>query len=149
MDTRSGVEDTRLKAKAENTKKFGAKANAKDSPSEDRHFRGQEQECSRPRIRGQAFSKKKDFKNFFLAISKRKKQKTYSQIFRKVCGVFLHNFKNEQISTIVGTAANDHHTIWGSSDINLRKEDPLGDCVCADLNFCNAGNKPTFRIKTR
>ena len=26
--------------------------------------------------------------------------------------------ENEQIPTIVGTDANAHHTIWGSSDIN-------------------------------
>ena len=31
--------------------------------------------------------------------------------------------ENEQIPTIVGTDANAHHTIWGSSDINPRGED--------------------------
>ena len=44
---RGGVEDTRLKAKA------------KDSLSEDRHSRGQGQECSRPRTQAQVLSKKK------------------------------------------------------------------------------------------
>ena len=29
----------------------------------------------------------------------------------------------EQIPTILGTDANAHHTIWGSSDINPRGED--------------------------
>ena len=33
--------------------------------------------------------------------------------------------ENEQIPTIVGTDANAHHTIWGSSDINPRGEDLL------------------------
>ena len=46
---RGGVEDTRLEAKAKDTKKSEAKA--KDSLSEDRHSRGQGQECSRPRPR--------------------------------------------------------------------------------------------------
>ena len=41
------MEDTRLEAKAKDTKK--SKAKAKDSLSEDRHSRGQGQECSRPR----------------------------------------------------------------------------------------------------
>ena len=57
--------------------------------------------------------------------------------------------ENEQIPTIVGTVANAHHAIWGSSDINPRGEDLLAYCVSADLNFCNVGNKPTFRIETR
>ena len=96
------------------------------------------------------FSKKKKiFKNIFQTISKRGKQKRSSQIFCEVSGVFLHNFKYEQISTIVGTDANAHHTIRGSTDINLREEDLLAYCVSADLNFCNIGNTPTFRTITR
>ena len=57
--------------------------------------------------------------------------------------------ENEQIPTIVGTDANAHHTIWGSPDINPRGENLLAYCASADLNFCNVGNKPTFRTKTR
>ena len=57
--------------------------------------------------------------------------------------------ENEQILTIVGTDANAHHTIWGSSDINPRGEDLLAFCVSADLNFCNVGNRPTYRNKIR
>ena len=55
VKARSGVEDTRLEAK--DTKK----SEAKDSLSEDRHSRGQGQECSRPRPRTQTqvLSKKK------------------------------------------------------------------------------------------
>ena len=60
--------------------------------------------------------KRKVFKNFFQAFSKPGKHKRSSQISREVSGVFLHNFKNEQIPILVGTDA--HHTIWGSSDIN-------------------------------
>ena len=86
---------------------------------------------------------------FFKAISKRGKRKRSSQIFREVSGVFLHNFKNEQIPINLETDANAHHTIWVFSDINPRGEDLLAYCVSVDLNFCNVGNKPTFRTKTR
>ena len=48
----------------------------------------------------------------------------------------------------MGTDANAHHTIWGSSDINPRGEDLLAYCTSADLNFCSVGNKPTFRTET-
>ena len=57
--------------------------------------------------------------------------------------------ENELIPTIVGTDANAHHTIWRSSNTNPRGEDLLAYCVSADLNFCNVGNKPTFRTKIR
>ena len=57
--------------------------------------------------------------------------------------------ENKQIPTIVRTDANAHHTARGSSNINPRREDLLAYCASADLNFCNVGNKPTFRTKTR
>ena len=38
----------------------------------------------------------------------------------------------EQIPTILGTDANAHHTIWGSSDINPRGEDLLAYCAGAE-----------------
>ena len=67
VHSRGGVEDTRLEAKAKDTKK----SMAKDSLSEDRPFRGQGQECSRPRTKHTAASvlqkqkQKKVFKFFF------------------------------------------------------------------------------------
>ena len=64
MKTRGGVEDTRLKAK--DTKNFEAKANNRPS-------RGQG-----PRTQTQVFSKKKVFKIFFQAISKKSLQKFFS-----------------------------------------------------------------------
>ena len=71
--TKGGVEDTRLEAKAKDTKKSEAKA--KDSPSDDRHSRGQGQG---PRTRAQVFSSpKKVFKTFF----KRSPVKTPPKIF--------------------------------------------------------------------
>ena len=63
---RGGVEDTRLEAK--DTKK----SEAKDSLSEDRHSRGQGQECSRPRLRTKDTKRK---------CSPKKKRKRYSQKF--------------------------------------------------------------------
>ena len=63
--TRGGVEDTRLEAKDTKTSK------AKDSLSEDRPFRGQEQECSRlsARTQAQVFSKKKGLQKVSQATS--------------------------------------------------------------------------------
>ena len=76
MIYRGGVEDTRLEAKAKDTKKSEAKA--KGSLSEDRHSRGQGQKCSRPRTKDTSASalqkKKKVFTKIFQAISKKKKR---------------------------------------------------------------------------
>ena len=73
IGARGGVEDTRLEAKAKDTKKSEAKA--KDSLSKDRTSRDQGQECSRPRPRTEGtgasvlLKKNKVFKNIFQAIS--------------------------------------------------------------------------------
>ena len=68
MVSRGGVENTRLEAKAKDTKKSEVKA--KDSPSENRPSRGQGQECSRPRLRtkdtsASVLKKKKGLQKFF------------------------------------------------------------------------------------
>ena len=78
---RGVVEDTRLEAK--DTKKSEAKP--KDSLSEDRHFRGQGQECSRPRTQAQVLSKKKGLhKNFSGDLKKkRSSQKFFKRSQRK------------------------------------------------------------------
>ena len=109
--TRGGVEDIRLEAKAKNTKKF----------------RGQGQTLSRPRTNDTGASvlpKKKLFKNFFQAISKKDLkivfsgekglQKTFfrrspleenkrrsSQIFCEVSGVFQQNFNGSKNSAVL------------------------------------------------
>ena len=77
---RGGVEDTKLEAKAKDTKKSEAKA--KDSLSEDRHSRGQGQECSRPRPRTKDTKrkcspkkKKRSSQKFFSKKKKKKKKK--------------------------------------------------------------------------
>ena len=123
-----GVEDTRLEAKAKNTKKSEAKA--KDSSSEDRPSRCQGRNARGQGHRRKCSPKKKIFKIFFQAIFKRGKQKRSSQIFCEVSGVFLHNFKNEQIPTIIGTDANAHHIILGSSNINSRRGSVGVLCKC-------------------
>ena len=89
--TRGGVEDTRLEAKAKDTKKSEAKdtkkseAKAKDSLSEDRHSRGQGQECSRPRPRTQAqvLSKKKRSSQKFFKRSPKKKKSSSQKFFKR------------------------------------------------------------------
>ena len=70
--SRGGVEDTRLEAKAKDTKESQAKA--KDSLSEDRHSRGQGQECSRPRPRTKDTS----------ASALQKKKKVFTKIFQAI-----------------------------------------------------------------
>ena len=92
MFDRGGVEDTRLEAKAKDTKKL----------FEDRHSRGQGQECSRPRPRTKdtsvsALQKKKGLhKNFSGDLQKKKKKKRSSQKFFKRSPrkhVFQKNFQ--------------------------------------------------------
>lgn len=57
--------------------------------------------------------------------------------------------EKERIPTIIGTDANAHHTIWGSSNTNKRGEELLDFCASANVNFCNVGNKPTFVTRKR
>ena len=57
----------------------------------DRNARGQGQG---PTTQAQVFSKKKLFKNFFQAISKREKQNRSLQIFREIFGVFQQNIND-------------------------------------------------------
>ena len=60
------------KARGQGHKK---KSEAKDSLSEDRHSRGQGQECSRPRTQAQVLSKKKGLhKNFSGDLKKKKRE---------------------------------------------------------------------------
>ena len=106
---RGGVEDTRLKAKAKDTKKFRGQ--------------GQGQTLLRPRTKdtyASVLKKKKVFKNFFQAILKKKVKNFFQakkvfkkfffrrsvleetkkrslQIFRKVSRVFQRNFNSSKI----------------------------------------------------
>ena len=90
IETRGGVEDTRLEAKAKDTKKSEAKA--KDSLSKDRLSRGQGQECSRPRPRTKDTSasalqkkqKNRSSQKFFGRYPKKKKKKVFTKIFQAI-----------------------------------------------------------------
>ena len=88
--TRGGIEDTRLEAKAKDTKK----SEAKDSLSEDRHSRGQGQEFWRPRTKDTSASalqkKKKVSTKIFQAISTKKR-------FPKNFSSAPQNFNNSKI----------------------------------------------------
>ena len=55
----------------------------------------------------------------------------------------------EKIPLAIRTDANAHHTAWGSTNVNPRGLEQLMYCASANLYFCNVGNKPTFRTKTR
>ena len=109
---RDGVEDTRLeaKAKAKDTKKSEAKA--KDSLSEDRHSRGQGQECWRPRPRTKDTSTgvlqtKKIFQKFSGDLKKKKvSTKIFQAIsiekrFPKNFSSSPQNFKDSKITAVL------------------------------------------------
>lgn len=57
--------------------------------------------------------------------------------------------KRERIPLLIGTDANSHHTIWGSSDINLRGEQLLQFLLSSDLMILNKGGRPTFGNSAR
>ena len=149
--SRGGVEDTRLEAKAKDTKKF----------------RGQEQTLLRPRPRTKDtdasvlkknlqkfFSgvlKKKIFKNFFQAkkvfknffsgnFYLRKPKKKSLQIFRKVSGVFQRNFNG---SKIVLSASRGQHNFRG---LEASRPRPMtSKCVLEDSTSAHELN---FTLKT-
>lgn len=50
---------------------------------------------------------------------------------------------------IVGSDANAHHIIWGSSDINLRGFSLMEYLSSTDLGLLNIGNRPTFMVSGR
>lgn len=52
--------------------------------------------------------------------------------------------KIKQVPLIVGTDANAHHKIWGSSNINSRGEELVQYLLTTDLMVQNRGDKPTF-----
>ena len=97
---RSEVESRTQGSRPRTQKKSEAKA--KDSLSEDRHSRGQRQECSRPRPRtkdtsASALQKKKVFTKIFQAIPPPPKKKRSSQNFLQAISTkkrFLKNFSN-------------------------------------------------------
>ena len=91
-----GVEDTRLEAKAKDTKK--SKAKAKDNLSEDRHSRHSRGHRNArgqgPRTQAQVLSKKKVFTKVFQAISTKKR-------FQKNFSSASQNFNNSKNSAVL------------------------------------------------
>ena len=64
-----------------------SEAKAKDSLSEDRHSRGQGQECSRPRTQSASAlqkKKKRSSQKFFRRSPKKKKKKVFTKIFQAI-----------------------------------------------------------------
>ena len=109
----SQLEDTRLEAKVKDTKKNEAKA--KDSLSEDRHSRGQGQECSRPRPRTKdtSASALQNHKNYLGDLQKKKKKKKkglhnnfssdlHKKTFSKNFSSASQNFSNSKNSAVLG-----------------------------------------------
>ena len=52
--------------------------------------------------------------------------------------------ENNEIPLIVGSDANAHHIIWGSSDINMRGSELMEYLSSTSLHIINVGNRPTF-----
>lgn len=48
------------------------------------------------------------------------------------------------LELLVGMDANSHHTVWGSSDVNLRGEELLQYIMMTDFLVLNRGKRPTF-----
>ena len=115
IQSRGGVENTRLEAKAKDTKK----SEAKNSSSEDRHSRGQRQKCSRPRTKDTGASvlikqKRKTSSKFFFRRSPiEENKKRSSQISRKVSGVFIKNFNNSKSSAVLEPRTGQFSRTWG------------------------------------
>ena len=57
--------------------------------------------------------------------------------------------KRRGIAAVIGADANAHHTIWGSTDINVRGESLLDFIINNDLQICNRGSEPTFVTSSR
>lgn len=57
--------------------------------------------------------------------------------------------KSQNLQLIIGADANAHHTLWGSSDTNLRGEELLEFISSSELVILNQGNVPTFENRLR
>lgn len=50
---------------------------------------------------------------------------------------------------LIGCDANAHHTVWGSTDINVRGESLLEFILKEHIHIANRGNRPTFANEVR
>ena len=117
-DARGGVEDTRLEAK--------------DSLSEDRHSRGQGQECSRPRTQAQVLSKKKGLHKNFSGDLKKKKKKRFPKNFSSA----PQNFNNSKNSAVLEPRTGQFSRIW---DLEAKAKDLTFEAKAKDFKMCPRG----------
>ena len=113
---RGGVEDTRLEAKAKDTKKIRGQRQGQGQP-----FRGQT--LSRPRTKdtsARALQKKKVFTKIFQAISKKKKVfikifQAFStkQCFPKIFSSVPLNFNNSKNTAVLEPRTGQFSRTWG------------------------------------
>jgi hypothetical protein len=54
-----------------------------------------------------------------------------------------------KLQVIVGCDANAYHIVWGSMDINARRECLMEYLVSTNLSILNKGNEPTFEISNK
>ena len=100
MDTRGGVEDTRLKAK--DTKKFRGQGQGHSSRGQGQGPRTQAQVFFRKISLQNFFSGEKGLQKFFFRRSPLEENKKRSlQIFREVSGVFQQNFSGSKNSAVL------------------------------------------------
>ena len=100
-----------------------SEAKAKDSLSEDRHSRGQGQECSRPRTKdtsASALQKKKGLHENF--VGDVKKKKVFTKIFQAIStkkrfpknfSSASQNFNNSKISAVLEPRTGQFSRTWG------------------------------------
>ena len=108
------------------------KSEAKDSLSEDRHSRGQGQECSRPRPRtkdtsASVLQKKKVFTQILQAISTKKR-------FPKNFSSALQNFNNTKNSAVLEPRTGQFSRTWG-----LEAKDLTFEAKAKDFKICPRG----------
>ena len=125
--TRGGVEDTRLEAKAKDTKK----SEAKNSLSEDRHSRGQGQECSRPRTKDTSASALKKKK-------KRSSQKFFKRSPQK--NVFQKSFQAlHKILTIQKILLSSSRGQGNFRGLEAKAKDLTFEAKAKDIKMCPRG----------
>ena len=101
-----------------------SEAKAKDSLSEDRHSRGQGQECSRPRTKdtsASALQKKGLHKNFSGDLQNKKKrssQKFFKRspqknVFKKIFQTLHKNFNNSKNTAVLEPRTGQFSRTWG------------------------------------
>ena len=81
-------------------------------------------------------SKKKVFKIFFQAISKKGKQKRTSQSFREVSGIFQHNFNDSKNSAVLEPRTGQFSRTRG---FEAKAKDLTFEAKAKDFKMCPQG----------